>query len=137
LPAQDLTNAIATDTYKYFNGWIGMGPTALLKTIMEYGWCSRSWLLLPLDRHTCKEGLTLLPSSAFSPLPGPLVPDLMLADKARNGETVARLTKNSYAIHLNNQNLKGHRIMLNDNSVLGSLLKKHCPVTARLSGDEL
>ncbi len=79
----------------------------------------------------------MLPSSAFNPLPAPLVPDIMLGDKTRNGETVARLTKNSYAIHLNNQHLKKHRIMLNDNSVLAVLLKKHCPVTARLTGDEL
>ena len=132
-----MTNKTATDTAKYFYGWIGMGPTALQYTIFDYGWCSRSWWLLPIDRRSCRDGLKLVPSSTFAPIPGPLVGDLLLRDEAVTGESVKQLIKNSYGLHFNNQNLKGHRFLLEGKSVIAGLLKKACPVTVSLSGDEI
>ena len=132
-----MSDSVGTNTLKYFYGWIGMGPTAVHNTIMDYGWCKRSWWPLPVNRQSCRVGLNVLPSPSFAPIPAPLVGDLLLRDQQEMGEKVKWLMRNSYGVHLNNQHLKSSRLSLIDNSVIAGLFRKYCPVTARLSGGEL
>ncbi len=107
----------------------------------SHKWCGRSELS-NITVFTCKSGLTGLPNAfgihAF--FDQQQYGFLTLETRYRANPVVEQLERSlrhSYGLHLFNSMTRRFRMLTNDGSLLGELLKKNCPLTCELAGDEL
>jgi hypothetical protein len=120
--------------------WAYLGTSIMSAALFAKNkWCG--WSELSNSKiFKCKSGLTVLPGALgvhpFGEIG--LIKGLMTSNfKVISRERAEALLKVSFGLHLFNSATKRTRILTNDGSLIGEVLKKNCPVTSEVAGDEL